>query len=93
MAQAYPVQRGPGPRPAFPERHARVQEPVGDVVDGVASRREMEVLEHEADVAGAECGEPLVGERGHVVSGDPYGAAGGLVEGAHDVEHRGLAGP
>lgn len=80
------------PGRAVPQRYARVQQSVGDVVHRVAPRRQMEVLEDEADVAGAQRGEPGVGELGHVVPGDLDGSRGGSVEGADDVEHRGLSG-
>ena len=52
---------------------------------------EEELLEHEPDAYGPQCGELPVGQVGDVEPGDAYRAAGGSVQGAHDLQQGRLA--
>jgi len=49
VAQPHPAQRLLRPFPALAQGHARVQQPVGDVVQRAHADGEVELLEHEAD--------------------------------------------
>jgi hypothetical protein len=52
----------------------------------------VELLEDEADAGGPQRGQARVREPLNAVAGDLHGAAAGAVEGAQDVQHRGLPG-
>src|SRR5690606_3581636 len=68
------------------------EETIRDVVQGGDTRRQMEVLEHEADAAGAKSGEVAVPEARHVEPVDRDLAGAGAIECSDDVEHGRLAG-
>ena len=63
-----------------------------DVLQRGGPRQQVEALEHEADHPAAHVGELGAGQPRHVLAVEQVAAAGGLVEAAHDVHHRGLAG-
>ena len=75
------------------ERDAGVEEPVGDVVQHGGVLGQEELLEDEPDPGGPQVGHVLVGHRCHVQPGDPHAAAGGPVEGSHQLQQGGLARP
>ena len=52
-----------------------------------------ELLEDEPDPGGPQVGHVAVGHGRDVEPGDPYPAAGGSVEGAHQLQQGGLARP
>ena len=70
-----------------------VEETIGDVVEGRDAGRQMEVLEHEADAAGAQRREVAVPERRHIEPVDLDVAGARAIERADDVEHRRFARP
>ena len=72
---------------------AGVEEPVGDVVQHGGVLGKEELLEDEPDPGGPQGGDVLVGHRCDVEPGDPDVAAGGPVEGAHQLQQGGLARP
>ena len=78
---------------ALLEGDAGVEEPVGDVVQHGGVLGQEELLEDEPDPGGPQVGHVLVGHRGHVEPGDPHPAAGGPVEGPHQLQQGGLARP
>ena len=73
--------------------YAGVQQPVGDVVQRGLVLGQEELLEHEPDPGRPQRGQVPVAQAGHVQAGDPHRAGGGPVQGAHQVQQRGLARP
>jgi hypothetical protein len=63
------------------------------VLTGRQRRDEVEELEHEPDARSAELRQPVGVEAGQILTRDPYGAFGGSVDPADDVEQRRLARP
>ena len=66
VAEADLLQRGLRPLAAVAKPDAGVEETIGDIVEGRDARRQVEVLEHEADAAGAQGREIAVPERRHI---------------------------
>src|SRR5262249_10282220 len=64
----------------------------GHVLEDGEPVEEEELLEHEAQPPGAQARELPVPKGGDVLAGDPHRAPGRLLQGAHDVDQRGLAG-
>ena len=93
LGQADQLQGVEGPLAALVEGDAGVEEPVGDVVQHGGVLGQEELLEDEPDPGGAQVGHVVVGHRCHVEPGDPHPAAGGPVEGAHQLQQGGLARP
>ena len=89
--QADQLQSVEGPPAALLEGHAGVEDPVGDVVEHAGVLGQEELLEDEPDPGGPQVGHVPVVHRGHVEPGDPHPAAGGPVEGAHQLQQGGLA--
>ena len=81
------------PGQAAPAGDARVQQPVGDVLQRAQPLDEVELLEHEADAAAAHGGEAAVAEAADVDAVDADRAARRLLQRADDVHQRRLAGP
>src|SRR4029453_18801329 len=77
--------------PALAAWGARVQQPIGDVVEGAHPVEQEELLEDEADRARAEGGELSIGELGRVLAVDQDLAAARSLERAGDVEQGRLA--
>lgn len=75
------------PLAAIAQADAGVEEAVGDIVERGYARRKMEVLEHEADAAGPQCGKVAVAEFGDREPVDLHFAGAGAIERADDVEH------
>ena len=93
LGQADQLQGVEGALAALREGDAGVEEPVGDVVQHGGVLGQEELLEDEPDPGGPQVGHVLVGHRCHVQPGDPYPAAGGPVEGSHQLQQGGLARP
>ena len=93
LGQADQLERVEGALAALLEGDAGVEEPVGDVVQHGGVLGQEELLEDEPDPGGPQVGHLVVGHRGHVQPGDPHPAAGGPVEGSHQLQQRGLARP
>ena len=70
-----------------------VEQPVGHVVEHGLVLGKEELLEHEADPRRPQCGQLPVGHPGDVQAGDAHRAGGRPVQGAHQVQQRGLARP
>ncbi len=77
---------------ALAEMNAVVQQATGDVVDRAHAVQQVELLEDEAHAVCAKRRQLVVRGRGGVVAVDHHVALGGAVQGAHDLQHRGLAG-
>ena len=88
-----PVQRGGGQPPPLGAADPGVEQPVGDVAEHGLVLGEEELLEHEPDPRGPQRRQLPVGHPGRVEAGDPDRPAGRLVQGAHQVQQRGLARP
>ena len=73
------------------ERHARVQEPVGDVVEHALVLGEEELLEDETNLCRAQRRQLSVGEFGDIKAGDTHRPSGRAFESAHEVKQRRLA--
>ncbi len=93
VRQPDPVQRGRGQPPPLVAADPGVQQPVGDVAQHALVLGEEELLEHEPDPRRPQRGQLPVGHPRHVQAGDPDGPGGRLVQGAHQVQQRGLARP
>ena len=84
----------PSARPAAAARCggiAGIQQPVGDVAEHGLVLGEEELLEHEPDPGRPQRRQLAVGHRRRVQAGDADGPGGRLVQGAHQVQQRGLA--
>jgi hypothetical protein len=93
---------GPDPHPAerldclllaLPGRHSSVDKRQRHVLPGRRPRQELEVLEHESDLAVAQRRPLVVSQPLDVPPAQPVAAARRGLETAEDVEQRGLAGP
>src|SRR3712207_4834593 len=62
VSEADSLQCGFSQSPPVPRPYARVQQSVGDVVEGRHPGREEELLEHETDPVGAQCGQLSIGQ-------------------------------
>ena len=93
LGQADQLQGVEGALATLCEGDAGVEQPVGDVVEHGGVLGQEELLEDEPDPSGPQVGHVLVGHRGHVEPGDPHPAAGGPVEGPHQLQQGGLARP
>src|SRR5215469_15958666 len=93
VPEADPGQRGDGQPPPLVAADAGVKQPVGDVAQDGLVLGEEELLEHEPDPGSAQRRQLPVAQRRDVQAGDPYGAGCRLVQGAHQVQQRGLARP
>lgn len=80
-----------GPATALLGRNAEVEHRHLEVLEHRELLDEVEVLEDEADSAGANLGKLIVGERRDVLSAEDVVPAGGLIEAAEDVHERGFA--
>jgi hypothetical protein len=78
---------------AFREGRARVQEPLGHVVEDVLVFGQEELLEDKADARGPQGRELPIVQEGHVEAGEQHAAIGRPVQRAHQVQQRGLARP
>ena len=87
LPEPHPLERGPGGVATLVRGRARVQHPVGDVVERGHRILEMEALEHEPDLMRAEARELQVRGTDHVAAGDLDGAARGTLERAQHREH------
>jgi hypothetical protein len=85
------LERRPRRLPALPPGLAGVEHSEGDVVDGGHRLLEVEGLEHEADLVGAQTGEFGVRDRRQIPVTDAHLARGQAFECAHDRQHGGLA--
>ena len=93
LGQADQVQGIEGALAALLEGDAGVEEPVGHVVQHGGVLGQEELLEDEPDPSGPQIGHFVVGHGGDVQPGDPHLAAGGAVEGPHQLHQGGLARP
>ena len=91
--QADQFQGVEGALAALLEGDAGVEEPVGHVVQHRGVLGQEELLEDEPDPGGPQVGQLVVGHGGDVQPRDPYVAAGGPVEGSHQLQQGGLARP
>ena len=91
VAEADALERGPRRVPPLAAADPRVEQPGGDVVDRGQRVLEVEGLEHEPDLVGAQPGELAVRRLGDVAPGDPDLAARRALERAEDRQHRRLA--
>ncbi len=90
MSEADALQRlarDPAPRP---QRHAGVEHPGGDVVDGAERVLQMERLEHEPDAVRSQAGERPIARAADIEPGDPHRSRGRPLERADDREQRRL---
>ncbi len=93
VRQPHPVQglqRQPPP-PAAPD--PGIEQPVRHVAQHALVLGQMELLEHEPDPPGPQRGQLPVRQRGRVQAGDAHCPGRRLVQGAHQVQQRGLARP
>ena len=88
-----PLQRGRREPAPLVAANAGVQQPVGDVGQHGLVLGEEELLEHEPDPGRPQRGQFPVGHRRRVQAGDAHRSCGGLVQGADQVQQRGLARP
>ena len=93
LGQADQVEGVEGALAALLEGDARVEEPVGHVVQHGGVLGQEELLEDEPDSRGPQIGDVVVGHGGDVQPRDPNMAAGGSVEGSHQLQQGGLARP
>ena len=91
MAEADTFERGPCRLAPLAPADPRVEQPVGDVVDGGHRVLEVERLEHEPDLVRPQPGQLAVRRLRDVAPGDPDLAAGGPLERSQDRQHRGLS--
>ena len=91
LGQADRLQHRLGAPPAFRRRRAHQQQRIFHVLIGRQHRHETEALEDEADVAGAEIRQRVVGQPAGVVAADFHAAAGRRVDAADQVQQRRLA--
>src|SRR5215469_7054866 len=93
MPEPDPVQ-GPQCQPApRAAAHPGVQQPVGHVAKHALGLGQEELLEHEPDPGRPQRGQFPVGHPRHVQAGDAHAPGGRRVQGAHQVQQRGLARP
>ena len=90
-AEPDPVERGDRGGPPPPGRHAPVEQAERHVLHRVQVVEQVELLEDEAEPAGAEPGQRGVGEPGDLLAADPDAAAGRPFQRARHVQQRGLA--
>jgi hypothetical protein len=88
-----PVEGGGRQVAPDPAGDARVEQAVGHVVQRAHPTGQVELLEDEADRAGAQRGQRAVAEPGDVVRRDQHGSARRLVQRPDEVEQRRLSGP
>ena len=93
LGQADQLEGVEGALAALLEGDAGVEEPVGHVVQHGGVLGQEELLEDEPDPGGPQVGHVVVGHGGDVQPGDPHVAAGGPVEGSHQLQQGGLARP
>jgi hypothetical protein len=91
VAEPDALERCPGRLAALPQRGSHVQHAGRDVVDRGHRLLQVERLEDEPDLVGAEAGKLVVGGGAHGVAGDVDVAAGGPLERSEDCQHRRLA--
>ena len=90
-AQADGGERVARPLALLAQRHVAVEQRQLDVLDGAGARKQVEVLEDEAELAVADRGALVGRQRRHVGAVEPIGAARRPVETAEDVHERRLA--
>jgi hypothetical protein len=73
--------------------HARIHQWQLDVAPGGHGGEQVELLEHEADLAVPDSGQCALAEIAHVLPAEPIAARGRDVEAAEDVHQRRLARP
>jgi hypothetical protein len=93
VAEAYPFQGLGRAAAPLPDPDPGVEQAVGDGLADRYAGGEVELLEHEPDRAGPQRRQLPVGQFGHGVAVDAHAPAGRPVEGADQVEQRGLARP
>ena len=79
--------------PALVEPYARVEQPVGDIVEGGLVFGQEELLEHEPDPGGPQRRQLPVRKLGDIEAGHPNRSTARAVEGADEMQQRRLARP
>ena len=93
VAEPDPLDGRLGQPAALGDPAAAVEQAVGDVVEHAEAVEQEELLEDEAQSPGPQARQLLVGHGRGVLAGDADHAAGGPLQGAHDVQQGALARP
>ena len=91
VSQSDQIEGCEGPLAALLEGDAGIEEPVGHVVQHSRVFGQEELLKDEPDPSRPQVGDVVVGHGGDIEPCDAHPAAGGLVEGPHQLEQSGLA--
>jgi hypothetical protein len=91
LGEAHGGEAGARPLPALAHGHAGVEQGQADVLHRARAREQVELLEHEADLAAADARERVAREARHVLAVEDVPARGGPVETAQQVHEGRLA--